>query len=125
MYCLDQRENLGALKTIYKGAILPLLSYGIPVWVQALEEEHNRKKIKTVQRLINIKIAKAFRTVSQEALSILTGLPPIIIKLQETAELYNIKKTGTYLNYEIEVPVNYKTWPHPADFTGIRPANED
>ena len=115
----------GALKTIYKGAMLPLVSYGIPVWMQALEKEHNRRKIKAVQRLINIKIAKAFRTVSHEALCILAGLPPIIIKLQETAELYNIKKAGTYLNYEIEVPVNHKTWPHPAGFPGIRPANDD
>jgi hypothetical protein len=26
----------GALKTIYKGAILPLLQYGAPIWIQAL-----------------------------------------------------------------------------------------
>ena len=111
----------GALKTIYKGAILPLVSHGIP----AVEKEHCRRKIKVVHRLINIKIAKVFRTVSHEALCILTGLPPNIIKRQETSELYNIKKAGTYLYYEIEVPVNYKTWPHHADFPGIRPAIED
>jgi hypothetical protein len=33
-----------ALRTIYKGAILPLIMYGAPVWIKALErnktEEH-------------------------------------------------------------------------------------
>ena len=30
------------LYTIYKGAILPLMIYGVPVWIKALEKEHNR-----------------------------------------------------------------------------------
>jgi hypothetical protein len=34
----------GALKTIYKGAILPLLLYGAPVWIEALQYKHNRLK---------------------------------------------------------------------------------
>ena len=49
-----------ALKTIYKGAILPLLSYGAPVWIDALERKSNQMKFRRVQRLVNIKIAKAF-----------------------------------------------------------------
>ena len=31
-----------ALHTIYKGAILPLMIYSVPVWIKALEKEHNR-----------------------------------------------------------------------------------
>jgi hypothetical protein len=34
----------GALKIIYKGAILPLLLYGAPVWREAMTKEFNRKK---------------------------------------------------------------------------------
>jgi len=30
-----------ALKTIYKGAILPLLLYGAPVWIDAMQYEYN------------------------------------------------------------------------------------
>ena len=33
-----------AMATIYKGAILPLLSYGVQVWVEAMKYERNRKK---------------------------------------------------------------------------------
>ena len=53
-----------------------------------------------VQRLINIKIAKAYRTVSNEALCIITGLKPIHIKITETAELYNIGRGNSYKKFK-------------------------
>jgi len=57
-----------ALKTIYTGGILPLLLYGAPVWIKATEKGSYKSKLVRVQRLINIKIAKAYRMVSNEAL---------------------------------------------------------
>jgi hypothetical protein len=77
-----------ALKTIYVGAILPLLIHGAPVWISALGKESYKTKLIRVQRLINIKIAKAYRTVSHEALSIITGMTPIDIKIEEAAQIY-------------------------------------
>jgi hypothetical protein len=61
---------------MYRVAILPLLTYGAPVWIEAMNFEHNRQKYIRVQRLIN-NMAKAFRTTSSEALGILTGMTPI------------------------------------------------
>jgi hypothetical protein len=54
-----------ALKTIYKGAILPLLLYGVPVWIEAFRFDYNKLKYIRVQRLTNIRIAKAFHTSSE------------------------------------------------------------
>jgi len=31
-----------AIATIYKGAILPQLTYGDPVWIKAMNYEHNK-----------------------------------------------------------------------------------
>jgi hypothetical protein len=59
-----------ALQTIYKGAILLLLLYGAPVWIDAMKFEYNKLKYIRVQRLIKKKIAKAFRTTSSEALCV-------------------------------------------------------
>ena len=75
-----------ALNTICTVAILPLLLYGAPVWTKAIETESDKLKLKRVQRLVNIKIGKACRTVSNEALCALTGLTPIIIKIEEASE---------------------------------------
>ena len=52
-----------ALKTLYTGGIQPLLLYGVPVWAETEEKASYRKMLTRVQRLINIKIAKAYRTV--------------------------------------------------------------
>jgi len=81
-----------ALKTLYTGGIQPLLLYGAPVLAETVEKERYSKMLTGVQRLINIKIAKTYRTVSNEALCIITGLKAIHIKIKETAELYKIVK---------------------------------
>jgi len=79
-----------ALHTIYKGAILPLMTYGVPVWIKALEKDCNRKIYNRVQRLINIRIAEAYRTTSNEALCTLTGLTPIVIQAEERPEFLTL-----------------------------------
>jgi hypothetical protein len=53
---------------MYTGAILPILSYGAPVWIEGLQRKHNPTKLKRLQILINIKITIAYRTTSYEAL---------------------------------------------------------
>jgi len=55
-----------------------------------------------VQKLINIKIAKAYRTVSNEELCIITGLIRIHIEIKESAELYKIVKRDGNMNLQIE-----------------------
>ena len=54
-----------------------------------------RDTIIRVQRIINIKIAKEYRTVSNEALCVLTGLTPIAIKIEEMARLRTQKVAHT------------------------------
>jgi len=76
-----------ALKTIYTGGILPLLLYGAPVWLKAIENGRYKSKLVRVQRLINIKTAKAYRTVSNEDLCILTGLTPNRHKNRESSSI--------------------------------------
>jgi hypothetical protein len=104
-----------ALKTIYTGGILPLLLYGAPVWKQAIHKVSYKLKLIRVQRLIHIKIAKAYRMVSNEALCILTGLTPITIKIEEATQFYELtrgsKKEGALVDCDMEV----KYWHHPAE----------
>ena len=109
--------NSDVTKILYKGAILPILSYGIPVWIEALRSQHNIRKHKRVQRMINIKIAKAFRTTSHEALCILTGMTPIVYELTAISKFYSVTKGrigDTEGNPSLDTPVNYRDWPHPS-----------
>ena len=115
-----------ALKTIYTGAILPLLQYGAPIWINTLAKASYKTKLIRDQRLMNIRIAKSYRTVSNEALCIITGLIPIDIKIEETAQLLQITKSikgvEDITNYDrttnrpqnIDYDVQPKDWLHPA-----------
>ena len=52
-----------SLKTKYEGAIVPLMTYGAPVWEGAITNNKYLQKPHSAQRLINIKTAKAYRTI--------------------------------------------------------------
>ena len=52
-----------AFKTIYEGAVVPILTYGPPIWVETIRKNKNLAKYKRIQRLLNIKIAKAYRSI--------------------------------------------------------------
>ena len=106
------RHNV--LRIIYNGAILPLLSYGTPVWIECLKKKHNAIKLKRVQRLINIKIARAYRTTSHEALCVLTGMTPILIDLGSEAKMYHNTR-GNEKSEQYDAQEHYSQWNHPAD----------
>ena len=104
-----------ALRTIYVGGILPLLLYGAPVWIKAMEKEKYKKKVSRVQRLINIKMAKAYRTVSSEALCVLTGTTPIHLKIEQAAEFYLRTRTHIKDTEQLEYNKEARFWQHPAE----------
>jgi len=62
-------------------------------------------------------MAKPYRTVSSEALCVITGMTPIHTKIEETAELYNIGRGNSYKNLQIDHDKPLKQWLHPADRT--------
>jgi len=115
--------NHKALKTIYLGGILPILLYGAPVWCKALALENCKTKLRRVQRIINIKIAKAYRTVSNEALCVLTGMTPINIKIEEVTKLYHQTSNCTKDNEQYDKHKEARFWQHPAE-TIIRASEE-
>jgi hypothetical protein len=80
------------LRMIYEGAILRLLLYGAPGWIDAMKYTCNRRKYIRVQRIINLRIAKAFCTTSNEALCIVADTTPILLKIEEAVRIYNLKK---------------------------------
>jgi hypothetical protein len=64
--------------------------------------------------MINIKIAKAYRTISFEASCVMAGVPPLGIIIEEKARLYKIKHNAERREYECDIPLPVKEWPHPA-----------
>jgi len=65
-----------------------------------------KAKLIRIQRVINIRIAKAYRMVSNEALCIIASIKPIHIKI-EAGRHYEITK-GKGIQYDREMEV--KNW---------------
>jgi len=105
-----------ALKVIYNGAIEPVLTYGVLVWVKALTKQNNLRKYHGVQRMMNIKIAKAFRTLSYEASCELAGVCPIQLAIEEKVQTYK----ATHNNFKYNASMEVRYWPHPAEIPLIR-----
>ena len=64
--------------------------------------------------MINIKFPKAYRTISFEASCMMDGISPIGIVKEEKARLYKIKRNAKRCEYECDIPLPVKEWPHPA-----------
>ena len=94
------------LRIIYNGAILPILSYGAPVWIECLKKKHNAIKLKRVQRLINIKIARAYHTTSHEALCVPTEMTLILTEMGSQAEIHNNTR-GNDKSKQYDAPEHY------------------
>ena len=106
-----------ALKTIYTGGILPLLLYGAPVWENAIYKASHKAKLTQVQRLINIKVAKAYRTVSRT--------DPYSHKNSETSQLYHLTKSNRGDEVLFDQTIGVKDWQHPAEtITILMDSNE-
>jgi ribonuclease HI len=112
-----------ALKTIYTGGILPLLLYGAPVWRKAIDKASYKARLLRVQRLMNIKMAKAYRTVSHEALCVLTGTMPIDLKIEQEARIYDLTKGNDIGKIKFDKDMDVKYWQHPAE-ASIRSTEE-
>ena len=92
------------------------------MWKSVLDITNYKAKLIRIQRLINIRIAKAYRAVSNGALCVITGLTPINIKIDETAKYYEcIKGYGNLIDQEMEA----KYWTHPANSVKITEGQED
>ena len=72
-----------AQKVVYTGAIEPILTYRAPIREKNLTKQTNLRKYHRVQRMMNIKIAKAFRTLPYEASCVLACVRPIRLAMEE------------------------------------------
>jgi len=66
--------------------------------------EYNRLKYIRVRKLMNIKIAKAFRTLSYEASCVLAGVRPTRLAIEEKVRTYK----ATHNNIEYDAPLEVK-----------------
>ena len=86
----------------------------------SLTKQNNLRKYHRVQRMMNIKIAKAFRTLSYEASCVLAGVCPIRLAIEEKVRTYK----ATHNNIAYDAPMEVRYWPQPAEISLITAPTE-
>ncbi|GBM12201.1 hypothetical protein AVEN_21009-1 [Araneus ventricosus] len=93
------------IKEIYLRVIERMIFYGKEIWFK--ENVAMREKLFQIQRTGLLAIAKTYKTVSTFALNLLTGCPPIDIKIKEENEIWqqqleikNLEKFGISFNFD-------------------------
>jgi peptidyl-tRNA hydrolase len=95
------------------------------VWEKAIDKVSYTSELVRVQRLINIKIANAYRTVSNEALCMLTGLTPITIKIEKACQLYQLTKGSSKVEAPVDRDMEVGYWHHPAETINFLTENNE
>lgn len=75
----------------YKGIFLAIMCYGSGAWGDLLQARHLRS-LHSVQRHALLRTCKAYRTISNDALQVLTGAAPLDLVIRERLLLYRIRK---------------------------------
>jgi len=108
-----------AVATMCKGAILPLHTYGAPIWSEAMNMSTTGRSTSECSDSSYLKMARPYRTTSNEALCILTGTTHIILKLEEVVKQYTFRGKQQQQAINLDYEVEYRPWLHPAKALSI------
>ncbi|XP_023212991.1 uncharacterized protein LOC111615786 [Centruroides sculpturatus] len=86
------RLNEEAVITIYEGAFVPKMTYAAAAWSYAAKKGCIIKHLRCAQRMALLRVTKAFRTASTEALMVVSGIPPIDLVLKERTRTFYYRK---------------------------------
>jgi hypothetical protein len=72
---------------------LSILRYGGPAWVKALGTKRYLGKLSSTYRLMCLRVASGYRTISLDAVCVIAGMMPISVIISEDVECYHQRNT--------------------------------
>ncbi|CAG4950610.1 unnamed protein product [Colias eurytheme] len=81
------RGARGGCRRLYTGVIRSMALYGAPIWADALSAR-NRPFLRRPQRVMALRVVRAYRTVSFEAACVMAGTPPWELDAEMLADVY-------------------------------------
>ena len=100
-----------ARRVLLSSVITSVLMYGIVTWADALKTQESRRKVASVYRLSVLRVASAYRTVSEDAVCVIAGMLPIEVLAEERKSLYQQRGTTDAVNLRTVVRTeSIKRW---------------
>ncbi len=81
---------------------ISVLLYGAEIWADVLKKENRRKVLARVYRTATLRVASAYRTVSGDAILVISGNAPIDLLAYERKKLWELKKMSEYNKSALE-----------------------
>jgi hypothetical protein len=75
-------------RRVLASAVYSVALYACPAWEVATRKACHLAKIERVQRVINIRVTQAYRTVSSAALCVVAGYPPAGLMIEARCRMY-------------------------------------
>ncbi|XP_015112259.1 uncharacterized protein LOC107037939 [Diachasma alloeum] len=105
--------NIGGPKqrrrALLLSVITSVLTYGIATWVDALQLQESWRKVAPVYRLSALRVASAYRTVSEDAVCVISGMLPIEVLAEERRSLYRRRKSEALSAIELSTEERRKS----------------
>lgn len=81
-------------RKIVSTVVSSLILYAAPVWSEALKVKSTARKVLSVYRMCALRICSSYRTTSEEAAYVISGMIPLDILADEATRLYERKRSG-------------------------------
>lgn len=97
------------LNIMYVGIIVAIMTYGACAWADLLKAR-DIKQLKSAQRYALLRVARAYKTASHDALHVVVGVLPIDLAVRERMVQYYIRKDLriVYSNFTYEPQTNQR-----------------
>ncbi|KAJ8914379.1 hypothetical protein NQ315_017469 [Exocentrus adspersus] len=77
-----------AKRKIIAASAQSIMLYGAEIWATATEVDSYRQRLASVQRRILLRVVAAYKTVAEDVVQVLAGVPPIDLLAKERQDVY-------------------------------------
>uniref|UniRef100_A0A6V7KR42 Reverse transcriptase domain-containing protein n=1 Tax=Bracon brevicornis TaxID=1563983 RepID=A0A6V7KR42_9HYME len=81
-------------RRLLASVVISVLTYGVAIWGEVLEMETYRRQVAAVHRISALRVACAFRTISNDAVCVIANMMPIEVIAIERKQLYTERETN-------------------------------
>lgn len=106
------------LKLYYNTIFIPTIAYAVGAWGDRIDSRCARQ-ILSIQRFMLLRLTKAYRTASSNALQVIAGVPPLDLELKQLWRICQYKRRGVRTFQDLELP------PHLTKAAAIRRIKND
>ena len=112
------RGPRGSKRRVLALSMQSVLLYGAPIWAEVTNKVVHRNIILRAQRIMALRVASAYRTVSTDAAMVISSLVPVHLLAQERKRIYERKQKGEEINRQEERDRTIGMWQAEWDASG-------